>query len=252
MMIEITTNDIKLSKKDSNIIQKVNSVLKESLKDVPLKKYDLRVFFQDDEEYYRKLGHEKPYRNLVITDGYYDGEFQEIFIRLKANSVVRTYIHEIGHFIDYNLMTESDHLNIESAFTRKIHDDMPFEDDVLKEIKIMPAYSLIYVASSAKYVFAGDEIFARIFEAYIWEKLDRKYFTPDLYIKTPKTFILLNSWLAKNSKSILYRPLQKLHFYLLNNAIIKRKCHDPFNENRFSKYIDNFLLESKQRLKESL
>lgn len=251
-MIEITANDIKLRKKDYQVIQSINRILKDAFKNVQLKKYDLRIFFQDDEEYYRKLGHEKPYRNLVVTDGYYDGEYKEVFIRLGADSIIRTYIHEIGHFLDYNLMTHDEQFKIGSAFTRKIYDDMPFEDKVLADIKKMPAYTLIYVASGKDYVFAGDEIFARLFEVFIWEKLGRKHFTPDLYIKTPKLFMFLNSWLADNADSKLFKPLQKLHFFLLKRAINKRKVFDPYKENRFSHYIENLLGESQRTLKESV
>lgn len=242
-MIEISANSIRLRKKERDIIERINGIILENFKNIPLEKKQIRVFFKEDEEYYSYLGYEKPYRNLIVTDGVYDGEYQEIFIRINARSLIQTYIHEIGHFLDYNLITQNEAFQkIGSAFTRKVYEDMPFEDKLLKDIQIMPAYTLIHVAGGKNYVLAADEIFARLFEVFIWEKLDRKYFTPDLYIKTSKLFLYLNNWLVSHKDSVIYSKLAKLHYYLLNRSINKRKMHDPFKEDRFTKYVEEFLV----------
>ena len=245
-MIEISVNDIQVRKKDRIIIQTINEIVLTHFKNAPLKKKEIRIFFKEDEEYYSYLGFEKPYRNLVVTDGFYDREYQEIFIRLGSKSIIRTYIHELGHYFDYNLKMENDEedIKIGSAFTRKIYKDIPFEDQVTKDVNQMPAYTLLHVASGNRYIFNADEIFARMFEAFVWEKLGRKYFTPDLYIYTPKLFLFLNEWLSKNKESFWYKKLQKIHFYLLNRSINRRKAHDPFKEDRFSKYVLDLLAYS--------
>ena len=240
-MLEIHVNDIQINRKQRDIIKKINKIIISQFQKTPLDKRQIRIFFKEDEEYYSYLGFEKPYRNLVITDGFYDREYQEIFIRKNAKSLIRTYIHELGHYLDYNLKTEEKDLKIGSAFTRKIYDDIPFEDQVTSEINEMPAYTLLHVASGNKYIFNADEVFARMFEVYIWERLNRRYFTPDLYIYTPKLFLYLNDWLAKNQESFLYKKIQKIHYYLLNRSIKKRKAHDPFKEDRFSKYVIDLL-----------
>lgn len=240
-MIEISCNNIRLGKYDSDIIEKINKIITSSFSNIELEKNTIRVFFLEDEEYYSTLGYDKPYRNLVVSDGYYHKDYQEIFIRLNAKSIIRTYIHEVGHFIDYNLVTEVIEYKAGSAFARKIYADITYEQKVLEQIKKMPAYTLIHAAAGPNYVFRADEIFARIFEAYIWEKLERKHFTPDLYIKTPLLFLRLNNWLANKKDSFLYKRLQSLHLYLLKKTLNKRSCYDPFKRNIFSTYIDEYI-----------
>lgn len=241
-MLEIRSNDIRLNKKEFDIIQKINEIIINSFKDVSFKNNEIKVFFLEEEEYYNYLGHEKPFTNVVITDGFYDKTYQEIFIRLNAKSIIRTYIHEIGHFLDYNINSYLNGIKIGSAFTRKIYDDIEFEDRLLCDLKSMPAYKLISFAGGDSYVLSGDEVFARLFEVFIWERLERKYFTPDLYIKVPKLFFLLRSWLSQNLDSSFFYFIQKCHLHILKRSLDRRKSFDPYNKDRFSKYVLNFLI----------
>lgn len=240
-MLSIHSNHILLRKKHSDIIQSINDLIARRFANLALIHHEIRIYFLEEEEYYARLGYHKPYQNLVITDGYFDKKYHEIFIRANCKSIIRTYIHELGHYFDYNIKTEDLDGNIGSAFTRKIVGDIPFEDQVLKDLKMMPATTLINLAADSQYIFAGDEIFARLFEVYIWERLGRRHFTPDLYIHTPKFFLRLNNWLANNKNSVWFRMAQRVHFYLLNRYINARKAHDPFKQDKFSHYVEDLL-----------
>lgn len=241
-MLELSLNDVRLNKREFDIISNINQIVLSVFKQIPLEKPEIKVYFLDEEEYYNYLGFDKPFNNIVVTEGFYDKKYQSIYIRLNGKNIVRTYVHELGHYLDYNLKTTSENLKIGSAFTRKLFDDISYEDKVIEDLNQMPAYAVMNLAANSNYVYAGDEVFARMFEVFIWEKLQRKYFTPDLYMKVPKLFIYLNSWLAHNKKSIFYKNAQKLHLYLLNRIFEKRKAHDPFQRDIFSKYVVETLI----------
>lgn len=241
-MLELSLNDVRLNKREYDIISNINEIILSNFKKIALEKSEIKVYFLDEEEYYNYLGFEKPFNNVVVTDGFYDKNFQSIYIRLNGKNIVRTYVHELGHYLDYNLKTNDENLKIGSAFTRKLFDNISYEDMVLKDLGQMPAYAVMNLVAS-HYIGYGDEIFARMFEVFIWEKLQRKYFTPDLYIKVPKLFIYLNTWLDHNKKSIFYKNVQRLHFYLLNRIFEKRKAYDPFGRDIFSKYVIETLLD---------
>jgi hypothetical protein len=244
-MLEISLNDVRLNKKEFDIISSINEILLSNFKKIPLDKSEIKIYFLYEEEYYSYLGIEKPYHNIIVTEGFYDKQYQSIHIRLNGKNIVRTYVHELGHYFDYNLKTKDESLKIGSAFTRKLFNDISYEDKVLKDLTQMPAYGVMNLAASNSYVYAGDEVFARLFEVFIWEKLNRKHFTPDLYMKIPKLFIFLDSWLAKNiskKESIFYKKTQQLHLYLLNRIFEKRKPHDPYQKDIFSKYVVDTLL----------
>ena len=106
----------------------------------------------------------------------------------------------------------------------------------------MPAYHLISFASDSSYILSGDEVFARLFEVFIWEQLGRRYFTPDLYIKVPKRFFYIQNWLAKNLESSLFKTIQSYHLKLLAKSLDKRKAFDPYCKDKFSHYVLNFLV----------
>lgn len=240
-MLRIHVNDTFIPKKETEIIHKINQIILSHFADAPLEQKEIRIFFKEDEAYYRMLGYEKPYRNLKASDGFYDKEYQEIFIRLKCKSIIRTYVHELGHYFDYNLKNEKKFARIGSAFGRKIMNDMPFEDQVVNDIKKMPAFTLISVASSPSYILSADEVFARMFEVFIWENLGRRFFTPDLYIHTPKLFLFLNRWLGENENSFLFKKMEDLHHYLLNRSIKRRKAFDPYKQDIFSHYVKDLI-----------
>ena len=62
-MISIHTNDIRLNKRDADVIKKINETVLEYFKDIPIEKSEIRIFFIEEEQYYSQLGHDKPYRN---------------------------------------------------------------------------------------------------------------------------------------------------------------------------------------------
>lgn len=233
MSLRIHANSIKLNLKERKKIEKINSITQDVFQEAKFIRPEAKIFFLPEEEYYSYLGYEKPYRKLKRTKGFYDREYREVYIRLNSKNIVKTYVHELGHYIDYNIKTHEDTFNVGSAFTRKILSDIPFEDQLLKDIKSMPAYTLLKVASGEDYLFQGDEVFARIFEAFIWEQLGRRFFTPDLYIHTPRLFLYLNDRLKTRSNELYKR----VHHYLLRRSINRNISHDPFKKDKFSKYI---------------